>query len=72
MTNLVIGQVVSGTWWKNGFATNGQILSGQRFENGIVIGFTKVGGPIIELIRGDVAFKVYRTEVDDVSDNNDS
>ncbi len=68
MTNekkLVIGQRVSGTYWNKGSNRRGEIVPiiTKPFENGIVIGFTKIGQPIIEITVGNLQFKAYRTKI---------
>ncbi len=64
--NLVIGQVVSGSYRNKGSDRRGCIVrvSSKRFEDGVVIGFTKTGGPIIEVKSGNLKFKVYRVKID--------
>lgn len=63
---LVIGQVVSGSYRNKGFDRQGRIVrvSSKRFENGVVVGFTKTGGPKIEVTSGNLKFRVYRVVVD--------
>ncbi len=67
--NLVIGQVVSGTYRNKGSNRHGCTVSitTKRFTDGVVIGFTKAGGPIIEVTSGNLKFKVYRTTIDGVT-----
>lgn len=64
--NLVIGQVVSGSYWNKGFNRRGCVVPviTKRFTDGVVIGFTKVGGPIIEVKSGNLKFNVYRVKID--------
>lgn len=66
---LVLGQVVSGTYRNKGFNQRGQTIpvTTKRFENGVIIGFTMTGGPIIEVTSGNLKFKVYRVKIDEVT-----
>lgn len=61
----VIGQKVSGFYWNKGFDKNGHCvpIRDKPFSDGVVIGFTKTGSPIIEVTSGNLRFKVYRTEI---------
>lgn len=64
-TNLVIGQTVSGTYWNKSFDRNGNWvpIRSKTFKDGVVIGFTKTGSPIIEVTSGNMRFKVYRFKI---------
>lgn len=64
---LIMGQVVSGTYWNKWHdRRRGHIVPiiTKRFTDGVVIGFTKTDGPIIEVTSGNLKFKVYRTKID--------
>ncbi len=63
---LIMGQVVSGSYWNKGPDRHGCLVPiiAKRFEDGVVIGFTKSGGPIIEVTSGNLKFKVYRVKID--------
>jgi hypothetical protein len=62
---LAIGQTVSGTYWNKGFDRHGYVVPViiKPFENGVVIGFTKAGSPIISVTSGSLRFNVYRTKI---------
>ncbi len=64
---LTIGQVVSGTYWTKGFDKRGYAIpiKTRPFSDGVVIGFTKAGSPIISIRSGNLRFNVYRTKIDD-------
>ncbi len=66
---LVIGQVVSGTYRNKGFNRRGCVVpvTTKRFKDGVVIGHTKTGGAIIEVESGNLKFKVYRVKIDEVT-----
>ncbi len=66
---MVIGQTVSGTYRNKGSDRSGRMVrvTYKRFTNGVVIGFTKVGGPIIQVTSGNLTFKVYRVKIDGVT-----
>jgi hypothetical protein len=63
--DLVIGQKVSGVYWNKGSDSNGYCvpIRDKPFRDGIVIGFTKSGRPIIQVTSGNLIFNVYRTEI---------
>lgn len=63
---LTIGQVVSGTYWNKGSNRQGYCvpIRSKPFSDGVVIGFTKAGGPIISIRSGNLRFNVYRTKID--------
>ncbi len=65
-TNLAIGQIVSGTYWKKRFDKNGYNVSskGTKFQNGTIIGFTTNGSAIVCVTSGNLRFNVYRTKID--------
>lgn len=62
---LIIGQKVSGTYWNKGTDRHGMSVPiiTKPFVDGIVIGFTRIGGPIIEITSGNLRFKAYRTKI---------
>lgn len=62
---LAIGQKVSGVYWNKGFDKRGYAVPiiTKPFEGGVVIGFTKAGGPIISVTSGNFTFKAYRTKI---------
>jgi hypothetical protein len=62
---LIIGQVVSGVYWNKGFDKHGRCvpISDKPFTDGVVIGFTKAGSPIISVTSGNIQFNVYRTKI---------
>lgn len=62
---LVIGQIVSGTYQNKGSNRRGETVPifTKPFSDGVVIGFTKIGTPIIEITSGNLRFKVYRTKI---------
>ncbi len=64
-TKLVIGQKVSGTYWNKGSDRRGNTVPifTKPFIDGEVIGFTKIGNPIIEITSGNFRFKAYRTKI---------
>ena len=67
--NLVIGQVVSGSYQNKGSNRRGCVVpvTTKRFTDGVVIGHTNAGSPIIEVTSGNLKFKVYRTKIDEVT-----
>ncbi len=64
--DLVIGQKVSGSYWNKSTNRHGMAvpITAKNFTDGIVIGFTKAGGPIISVRAGNMRFNVYRTKID--------
>lgn len=62
---LIIGQRVSGSYWNKGFDKHGYSVPmiTKPFKNGVVIGFTQAGSPIISVTSGNLTFKVYRTKI---------
>ncbi len=65
MATLVIGQVVSGSYWNKGTDKHGYAVPiiTKPFKNGTVIGFTQNGRPIISVTSGNFTFNVYRTKI---------
>ncbi len=62
---LIIGQKVSGTYWNKGSDRRGNMVPifTKPFIDGVVIGFTSIGNPIIEITSGNLRFKAYRTKI---------
>ncbi len=62
---VIIGQTVSGTYQNKGFDKRGCVvpITIKPFKNGVVIGFTKIGSPIIQITSGNLRFKAYRTKI---------
>lgn len=62
---LTIGQTVSGTYWNKGFNKHGYAvpIRTKAFKDGVVIGFTKSGSPVISIRSGNLKFNVYRTKI---------
>ncbi len=72
-TELVIGQIVSGIYQNKGVDKHGLCvpIKSTTFKDGVVIGFTKIGSPIIRIKSGNLPFNAYRTKITSTDNQGD-